>query len=163
MADFPKLIPAFTLRVAIAPPQAISDTLNFVRFLAPGGSIASDPSYPVQLNAALEHGADFITLHPGGRHVCLDVQSLARDAGTGTPLRLTYRGKIATTGAAGRVLRGEDGAGTTSFGEACDEFEVGGGTELAVLGEKVFVGSGRFVIEPGKPVIVEYKVSEVSG
>lgn len=42
------------------------------------------------------------------------------------------------------------------------EFETGGG-ELAALEEKVYVGSGRFVIEAGKPVIVEYKVSEVSG
>jgi hypothetical protein len=41
------------------------------------------------------------------------------------------------------------------------EFEVGS-KELAALEEKVYVGSGRFVIEPGKPVIVEYKVSEVS-
>lgn len=41
------------------------------------------------------------------------------------------------------------------------EFEVGS-KELAALEEKVYVGSGRFVIEPGKPTIVEYKVSEVA-
>lgn len=41
------------------------------------------------------------------------------------------------------------------------EFETG--TEsLAALQEKVYVGSGRFILEPGKPVIVEYKVSEVA-
>ncbi|KAL2168504.1 hypothetical protein VTG60DRAFT_7177 [Thermothelomyces hinnuleus] len=74
-----------------------------------------------------------------------------------------YRGKIAATGDAGRVLRGEEGAGTTDFGEAFSivEFEVGS-KELAALEEKVYVGSGRFVFEPGKPAIVEYKVSEVA-
>jgi hypothetical protein len=41
------------------------------------------------------------------------------------------------------------------------EFEAGG-KELAVLEEKVYVGAGRFIIEPGKPVVVEYKISEVS-
>jgi len=78
------------------------------------------------LNAAIEHGADYIKAGPDGpdgsssRHVRLDVQSLARDATTGALLRFIYRGKIATTGDAGRVLRGEEGAGTTAFGEACE-------------------------------------------
>lgn len=79
----------------------------------------SEPSYPIRLDAAIEHGADYIKTAPDGRHVRLDVQSTARDAVTGSLLRFTYRGKIATTGPAGRVLRGEEGAGTTDFGEAC--------------------------------------------
>lgn len=41
------------------------------------------------------------------------------------------------------------------------EFETGS-KELAELHEKVYVGSGRFVLEAGKPTMVEYKVSEVS-
>jgi hypothetical protein len=32
---------------------------------------------------------------------------------------------------------------------------------LAVLENKVYVGTGRFIIEAGKPTIVEYLVSEV--
>jgi hypothetical protein len=27
---------------------------------------------------------------------------------------------------------------------------------------KIYVGSGRFIAEKGKPVVVEYKISEVS-
>jgi hypothetical protein len=54
--------------------------------------------------------------------VRLDVQSMARDAASGALLRFVYRGKIATTGEAGRVLRGEAGAATTGFGEACEFF-----------------------------------------
>ena len=33
---------------------------------------------------------------------------------------------------------------------------------LKVLQDKLYVGSGRFVIEEDKPVVVEYKISEVS-
>lgn len=33
---------------------------------------------------------------------------------------------------------------------------------LKVLQDKLYVGSGRFVIEEDRPVIVEYKISEVS-
>ncbi|KAK3906696.1 hypothetical protein C8A05DRAFT_29448 [Staphylotrichum tortipilum] len=163
MADFPKLIPAFTVQVAIAPPTSISPRLTFVPFTT-GGSIISHPSYPIQLDAAIEHGADYITLAPDGAHVRLDVQSAARDKVTGGVVRFSYTGKIGVTGPAGKVLKGEAGAATTGFGEAFSvvEFQAGGSKELESLEQKVYVGSGRFILEEGKPVIVEYKVSEVS-
>ncbi|KAH6634344.1 hypothetical protein B0J18DRAFT_453120 [Chaetomium sp. MPI-SDFR-AT-0129] len=160
--NFPKLTPAFTVRVAIYPPTSLTSTLTFVPFTA-GGTIVSHPNYPIQLDAAIEHGADYIRAHPSGKHVLLDVQSVARDAKSGSLVRFGYKGKIATGGEAGKVLRGEAGLGETPFGEAFTvvEFEAGTGA-LAVLEEKVYVGSGRFVIEAGKPVIVEYLVSEVT-
>ncbi|KAH6853703.1 hypothetical protein B0I37DRAFT_349122 [Chaetomium sp. MPI-CAGE-AT-0009] len=163
MANFPKLIPAFTIQVVIQPPAPVSPALLFVPFASAGGSIVSEASYPVRVQAAIEHGGDFIRMSADGTQARLDVQSLARDAATGALVRFTYRGKIDLTGAAGRVLRGEPGAGTTGFGDAFSvvEFETGGG-ELAVLENKVYVGSGRFIIEPGKPTIVEYLVSEVA-
>lgn len=37
-----------------------------------------------------------------------------------------------------------------------------GNEKLYPLQNKVFVGSGRFIIEPGKPIVVEYKISEVT-
>ncbi len=37
-----------------------------------------------------------------------------------------------------------------------------GTAELKALEHKVFVGSGRFILEEGKPLTVEYKISEVS-
>lgn len=37
-----------------------------------------------------------------------------------------------------------------------------GSKEFKDLENKVFVAAGRFILEEGKPVIVEYKVSEVS-
>ncbi|KAK3300320.1 uncharacterized protein B0H64DRAFT_12398 [Chaetomium fimeti] len=162
MANFPKLIPAFTIQVVIQTPTPVSPSLVFVPLASTGGSIVSEPSYPIQLRAAIEHGGDFIRVSADGTQARLDVQSLARDAVTGALVRFTYRGKVDTTGAMGRVLRGEEGAGTTGFGDAVSvvEFETGGG-ELAVLENKVYVGTGRFIIEAGKPTIVEYLVSEV--
>ena len=36
------------------------------------------------------------------------------------------------------------------------------GDELRAMGEKVYVGSGRFIVEQGKNLTVEYKISEVT-
>lgn len=41
------------------------------------------------------------------------------------------------------------------------QFETGN-EELKGLETKLFVGAGRFILENGKPTIVEYKISEVS-
>jgi hypothetical protein len=37
-----------------------------------------------------------------------------------------------------------------------------GSDELRALEHKVFVAAGRFVMAPGKPIVVEYKISEVA-
>jgi len=37
-----------------------------------------------------------------------------------------------------------------------------GSEELKALEQKVYVAAGRFIIEAGKPAVVEYLVSEVS-
>jgi len=36
-----------------------------------------------------------------------------------------------------------------------------GSDELRAIEEKLYVGSGRFIVEPGKPTVVEYNISEV--
>lgn len=141
MANFPKLIPAFTVQVGrpisqmvstnqpslpkktqvvILPPSPISSSLILVPLSSTGSTIVSEPSYPIKLNAAIEHGADYITAAPSGRYVHLDVNAAARDSATNGLIRFKYTGKISTTGPAGKVLRGEAGAATTDFGEACE-------------------------------------------
>ena len=37
-----------------------------------------------------------------------------------------------------------------------------GSEELRAMGEKVYVASGRFIVEPGKNLTVEYKISQVT-
>lgn len=56
---------------------------------------------------------------PDGSHVQLNVQMMARDKATGAQLRVGYTGKIDLGGDAGKVLRGDAGAATTGFGDAC--------------------------------------------
>lgn len=57
-----------------------------------------------------------------GAQARLDVQGLARDGATGALVRLKYTGKVDLTGPIGVILRGEEGAGTTGFGDACEFF-----------------------------------------
>ncbi|KAK4185965.1 hypothetical protein QBC35DRAFT_287320 [Podospora australis] len=162
MSGFPKLVPAFTARIAIHPPTFIAPTLRHVPFIPEVGTIVSEPSYPIQLNASILHGADFITTDPDGKHVRLEVQSLAKDKTTDGLIRFNYKGTVSLEGAAGKVLKGEPGAATTPFGEAFIHPVFQTGTrELAALQDKTFVGSGHFVLDEGEPVIVEYKISEV--
>jgi hypothetical protein len=84
----------------------------------------SEPSYPIQVRAAIEHGGDFIRVSADGARARLDVQGLARDSATGALLRLKYSGKVDLTGPIGVILRGEAGAATTGFGDACELFIV---------------------------------------
>lgn len=91
-----------------------------------------------------------------------------------------YTGVVSLTGPAGKVLGGQPDAKTTDFGDGCkfgsnrmDErqmltyvvthvlFETGD-EKLKDLEAKVFVASGRFILEEGKPIVVEYKISEVT-
>ncbi len=41
------------------------------------------------------------------------------------------------------------------------KFETGS-EELRLLEQKVYVASGRFVVEEGKPLLVEYMISQVA-
>lgn len=109
-----------TIQVAVAPASPISPTLTVIPFLATGGSIVSEPGYPIALNANIELGADYVTAHPQGRHVRLDVDSTARDAATGALVRFRYTGKVSTLGAMAKAVRGDADAATTGFGEACE-------------------------------------------
>ncbi|KAK1829830.1 hypothetical protein QBC39DRAFT_121283 [Podospora conica] len=168
MSGFPKLIPAFTALVPISPPTPLGPTarggpLNHVTILPEQGSLVSDPSYPIRVDAVFVSGADFIRADPSGTHVRLQVDALLRDGPTGAHIRLSYTGTIATAGTgAGKVFAGASDAATTAFGDAFihGTFETGH-PDLAAMQSKVYVGAGRFILEEGKPVVVEYKFSEV--
>ncbi|ROV99999.1 hypothetical protein VMCG_06194 [Cytospora schulzeri] len=169
MTGFAKLTPAFTVQIPIAPPRqagvlSTGTPLTQVAFLEGQGGITSEADYPIALDATWVHGADYIKGDPGGDHVRLDVDSLAEDKNTGGLLRFRYTGVVDMRGPASKVLRGDDDAATTGFGDIFThvKFETGH-PGLKALENKVYVGSGQFVLEAGKPVVVEYKISEVSG
>ncbi|TPX18447.1 uncharacterized protein E0L32_011632 [Thyridium curvatum] len=164
---FPKLTPAFTAHVVIDAPSPVGSTkaagLVHVPFIPGLGTFKSEPSYALQLDGQIEHGADYITVDPNGTRARLDVNSLVRDKATGAFVRVNYQGVIDLTSPAGKVLGGAADAKTTDFGDAFTSWQLQSGDEkLKALEDKVFVGAGRFILEQGKPVIVEYKISEVT-
>jgi len=150
----------------------------------------SEPGYPIQLDAVFAHGGDYIRVDPDGKRVRLEVSSLLKDK-SGAFVRFDYSGVVPLTGPAGKVLGGAADAKTTEQGEICkfctatlvalpsptsrsqtehgelSAFTVAhvtfssGDAALKVLEDKVYVSSGRFILEDGKPVTVEYRISEV--
>ncbi|KAK2626888.1 hypothetical protein QTJ16_004063 [Diplocarpon rosae] len=170
MSNFPKLIPAFTANIAIDPPVAVGAVsrgapLVVVPFLTQHCYLRSEPDYPIKVDAVFVHGSDFspqIRQDPVGGHVRLEVNSILSDK-SGAFISYKYSGIIKVTPEIGAVLAGDPLARTTSFGDVFTHvlFETGS-NELRGLEQKVYVASGRFVLEPGKPVVVEYKISEVS-
>ncbi|KAH8885069.1 hypothetical protein GQ53DRAFT_751364 [Thozetella sp. PMI_491] len=167
MSGFPRLIPAFTAQIQILPPNQVgeiasSGALFHVPFKTDSGFLRSEPDYPIKLDAVFTQGADYIKADPDGKHVRLEVQSIAKDKSGGW-VRFNYTGIIATETPNGKVLRGDADAKTTDFGNAFTQivFETGS-PELKDLQTKVYVGSGHFIVKDGEPVTVEYKISEVT-
>ncbi|KAK4230567.1 hypothetical protein QBC38DRAFT_452203 [Podospora fimiseda] len=155
MSGFPSFI-------AINAPSLISPILRHVPIIPEISTLVSEPSYPIPLDAVILQGADFIRTDPDGRHVRLEVQSLVKDKKTGGLVRFNYTGTVNIEGPNGKVLKGEEGAATTEFGGAFTHIVFESSVpELVALQEKTYVGSGRFILEEGKPPVVEYKISEV--
>ncbi|KAK0387633.1 hypothetical protein NLU13_3879 [Sarocladium strictum] len=163
LSHFPTLIPAFTAQIQIDTPLAITPSLLNIPFLPYSGSLTSAPGYPYQINARFIHGSDYLRLDPDEQHVRLDVRATAQDKHTGALLLLVYHGVVDITGAEGLVIRGDENAHTTGFGNAFVQVRFETDDDCLVpIEDKMYVGSGRFIVEEGQPIIVEYKISEVA-
>ncbi|KAJ4137668.1 hypothetical protein NW768_003256 [Fusarium equiseti] len=162
LTNFPVLIPAFTAQIAIRDPLIISSNLVNIPFVPNAGTLISEPGYEPSIDAKFIHGSDFLRRDPDGQWAKLEVASVAQDT-SGAMMRFSYNGVVYMEGDEGKVIRGDANATTTGFGNAFVQirFETDA-PGLKVLQDKLYVGSGRFVIEEDKPVIVEYKISEVS-
>ncbi|CAM1506925.1 Fc.00g065660.m01.CDS01 [Cosmosporella sp. VM-42] len=160
-ANFPILIPAFTAQIQIDTPLPITNDLLNIPFLSNSGTLISEPSYRYSLHATFVHGSDYLRRDADGQNVRLDVVSTARDD-TGALLKFSYNGIVAMTGDEGKVIRGDSNATTTGFGSAFVQirFETDS-PGLKPLEDKMYVGSGRFIVQDNQPIIVEYKISEV--
>ncbi|KAB5551316.1 hypothetical protein GE09DRAFT_1223114 [Coniochaeta sp. 2T2.1] len=166
MSGFAKLVPAFTVHVHIAPATAIGTlstgtSLVHLPFVQDSGYLRSEPGYPIQVDAVFAHGADYVKVDQDGKVGRLEVQSVLKTA-KGDALRYNYTGNVDLTSPGGKILRGESGAATTQFGDVFGRIQFETGAEaLKGLENRVYVQSGRFIVEEGKPVVVEYKISEV--
>lgn len=153
-------------QIHISPPTAIGtlstgSTLVNLPFVEEAGFFKSEPGYPIQVDAVFVHGADYVKIDKDGKYARLEVQSTLR-APEGA-FRYNYNGTVDLSLPGGKVIRGEADAATTDFGGIFGQpvFETGSAAFQALEG-KTFVQSGRFIVEQGKPVIVEYKISEVA-
>ncbi|KAI9843353.1 MAG: hypothetical protein M1837_006479 [Sclerophora amabilis] len=191
MSGFPSLQPAMTAQVVIAPPFAIGNLsrgsgLNVVSYpnhIQPitAGTLKSEPGFSPAVDAEFVHGSDYIHADPTQKHVRLNVKSVLKnkDGAVGYPatriqgytwltdnwqqlIALLYTGTINLSEATAAILQGSPDAKTTEFGDAFTHLEIETGADsLRELESGQFVASGRFVIEPGKPTMVEYKISKV--
>lgn len=109
----------------IEPPASVGTTARggtilFVPFVPNSGSVKSEASYPIQLDAEFVHGADYVRMDPNGENVRLEIHSVAKDKATGALFRFSYTGTVSLAGPAGKVFRGEPDMATTGFGDACE-------------------------------------------
>jgi len=167
MSGFPKLIPAFTAHIVLDPAISVGSvsqggSLTVAPFTSEHSFLRSEPGYPVKVDAVFVHGSDFIRGDPSGKHVRLDVNSVLKDK-SGAIISYRYSGIIDMKPGPTAVLTGRSDAKTTDFGDILTHvlFETGS-DELKIMEQKVYVASGRFIIEAGKNPVVEYKISEVA-
>lgn len=167
MADFPKLIPAFTTHIVLSTPISIGTVENggpvlVAPFTSSDSFLRSEPDYPIKVDAVYAHGSDFIRKDPDGKHVRLNVTAVLNDQ-SGAVIGLNYTGVIKVTPGVAAVLGGSADAKTTSFGDAFVHMVFETGSEkLREIEQNVYVGTGRFIIEKDQPVVVEYKISQVA-
>ncbi|KAI4168610.1 MAG: hypothetical protein LQ343_006274 [Gyalolechia ehrenbergii] len=128
-----------------------------------GGTAISHPSFKPAVDAVFEGvGNDYIRNDPDGKHMRLDAHGVLRDKNLGSLIYVHYTGIIGITPDLELVLSGSPDAKTTGFGNAFIHLTFETGDErLKELETDVFAASGRFVVEEGKPITVEYRVSKV--
>jgi len=167
MSGFPKLIPAFTTHIVLEQPISVGAVstgapLTVAPFASENSFLRSEPGYPVKVDAVFVHGSDFIRQDPSGERVRLDVNSVLKDKSSST-ISYKYSGILNLTPGVKAILTGHPDAKTTDFGDAFTHvlFETGS-EDLRIIEQKVYVASGRFIVEAGKAPVVEYKISEVA-
>ncbi|KAL2221145.1 hypothetical protein M432DRAFT_588845 [Thermoascus aurantiacus ATCC 26904] len=144
MANFPALQPAFTIQ-----PMT-------------GGTIKSEPGYSPSFDSEFVGvGNDYIHADPDGKHLRLNAHGVVK-TNDGALVYLNYTGTIAVTPAEASVLSGQAESTVTPYGNSFTHITFETGDErYKDLENRVFVGQGHFIVEKGKPTIVEYKVSQV--
>ncbi|KAL1998728.1 hypothetical protein VTN02DRAFT_5674 [Thermoascus thermophilus] len=165
MSDFPSLQPAFTIQVTVDAPLPVGSASRSHGFnVVPmtGGTIKSEPGYSLNLDADfVGTGHDYIHADLDGKHLRLNAHGVVKTK-DGALVYLNYTGTIAVTPAEAAVLGGQAESQTTPFGNIFTHLTFETGDErYKDLENRAFVASGHFIVEKGKPAVVEYKVSQV--
>ncbi|GFF84542.1 hypothetical protein IFM47457_06510 [Aspergillus lentulus] len=165
MSEFPSLQPAFTVQVTIDLGFAVgsasrSNSLQVVPMT--GGTVKSDPGYSLALDAEfVGTGNDYIHADPDNKHLRLNAHGVIKTKDEAL-LYMNYTGVVTMGPAEQAVFSGKADDGATAFGNSFTHFTFETGDErYKEFENRVFVGQGRFRVEKGKPIVVEYKVSQV--
>ncbi|EAW22719.1 DUF3237 domain-containing protein [Aspergillus fischeri NRRL 181] len=183
MSEFPSLQPAFTVKVTIDPGFAVGKLLlerKYCRYISDlvqgsasrsnslqvvpmtGGTVKSDPGYSLALDAEfVGTGNDYIHADPDNKHLRLNAHGVIKTKDEAL-LYMNYTGVVTMGPAEQAVFSGKAEDGATPFGNSFTHFTFETGDErYKEFENRVFVGQGRFRVEKGKPIVVEYKVSQV--
>ncbi|GAQ10799.1 hypothetical protein ALT_8120 [Aspergillus lentulus] len=162
MSEFPSLQPAFTVQVTIDPGFAVgsasrSNSLQVVPMT--GGTVKSDPGYSLALDAEfVGTGNDYIHADPDNKHLRLNAHGVIKTKDEAL-LYMNYTGVVTMGPAEQAVFSGKADDGATAFGNSFTHFTFETGDErYKEFENRVFVGQGRFRVEKGKPIVVEYKI-----
>ncbi|KAF2188381.1 hypothetical protein K469DRAFT_627997 [Zopfia rhizophila CBS 207.26] len=165
MSGFPRLQPAFTVRIDIDAPLAVGAQAGAPLAVVPlvSGTVKSEPEFEPGLDAVLHGvGYDYIHNDADGGNMRLDVRSQVKN-NDGTIFVMYYKGTVGLTAGVKALLSGSPDAKTTPYGDSFVTFSFEtGSTKYKDLENGTFVAAGHFIKEPGQQgIIVEYKVSKV--
>ncbi|KAK7883473.1 hypothetical protein LTR67_011223 [Exophiala xenobiotica] len=164
MAGFAALQPALTAQLTFNAPVSIghinSGSQLFIALIN-GGTLKSEPGFTPTVNAKFEFGTDHFKVTNDMKYCTLDVKAALTNA-DGATISYTYTGHIEITPEFAAVMTGAAEAKTVDFGLVFTHvtFETGA-SHLKVLETGRFVGTSRFIVEEGKPQVIEMKISKL--
>lgn len=142
-------------------------TLNkgIVLQIAPinAGTVTTEPGFSgPKLDAEIIYGSDHVHLDPSMKFARINVNAVLKNKPDGSLIHYNYHGILEMTPGGVAILMGSPDAATTAYGDAFThvDFETGA-EDLKGLETSKFVGCSHFVVEPGKPPVVESKVSRI--
>ncbi|KAE9362541.1 hypothetical protein N431DRAFT_475894 [Stipitochalara longipes BDJ] len=175
MEGFPKLAPAFTIRMQTAPQLIMGPAFsNAVMAVGPieHGTVKSVPGYgPEPFEGEIVNGADIFQVDALFRSVKLDFRAVINKANSeivinrtpeGHAVYFTFLGFIEGNEDTALILKGDPNAKSSQWGSSfmSGTFETGN-PKWAGITNKVYVGSQRLIKTPDKPLMVEINLSEV--
>ena len=131
------------------------------QLVKPGGFVKSEPGFEPAVDAEFEFGTDHFQVDPSGRYATIDVKAALKNS-DGSNISYAYEGIIEINEAFGLILTGNPAAKTVDFGQVFTHvtFEVGS-EKLKGLETSRFVGTSKFIVEEGKPFVIEMKISKI--
>ncbi|KAI9372510.1 hypothetical protein BJX61DRAFT_507097 [Aspergillus egyptiacus] len=167
MSEYPKTQPAFTMKVAVDPPYAVGSGSRNTNFqiipMVPGGTLKSAEGFSPALDAEFVGvGNDYIHADADGKHLRLNAHGVVKTKDEAL-IYVKYTGVVNFTEAEQAVFTGSAADGSTPWGNSFTHVTFQTGDErYKELENRVFVGQGRFTVEKSKPLIVEYRISQVT-